>query len=312
MEIKKSNHVTKSIYWTLNQYVENRPPSICVKVLRFFKTVVNKIFSLFRLKISRYPHAKIPRRIMHRKHLGERNKLIARTLKEKLPEIFSEVPLSEIEESCWNFDIAFSEAPITNLQGGFGYNNSLILFATVSAIKPKTVIESGVWRGFTTYIIDRANVHLERLLCFDINLSLTTYRSPKALYFECDLTSDHHGFDAVEQVELALYDDHTSHLDRLKFSIDRGIKYSICDDDLSWLSIHTDGWPPIPTANMIFDNRPPSSFEWILDNVDAVAHLDLDEFESVNEVFVYRKFPELFEYTGIRNKSLTSILIQKL
>ena len=40
---------------------------------------------------------------------------------------------------------------------------------------------------------------------------------------------------------------------RVQDALKAGDEHYIFDDDLSWFNIHSDGWPPLPTINMILN-----------------------------------------------------------
>ena len=77
--------------------------------------------------------------------------------------------------------------------------------------------------------------------------------------------------------------------------------------------MHSDGWPPLPTMNMLlFDYDKISNnekIEWISSNrrgeifTKIIPKLDLK-----NKVENYSLFPELFEITGYQNRGQTSFL----
>ena len=112
---------------------------------------------------------------------------------------------------------------------------------------------------------------------------------------------------------LAYWDDHVSQLDRIQFSIKNNIKYNIFDDDLSWSNMHSDGWPPLPTMNMLlFDYDKVNTnekIEWISSNRKGeIFKKSIPTFDLKNNVENYSLFPELFEITGYQNRGQTSFL----
>ena len=88
-------------------------------------------------------------------------------------------------------------------------------------------------------------------LCCDINLSRNEYITDKAIYYEKDITEVPE--EAKLNFDLAFFDDHFSHYDRLLFCLENSIDSVILDDDVRIMTPHTDGWPPIPSASMIFN-----------------------------------------------------------
>ena len=126
---------------------------------------------------------------------------------------------ADIEADIQDYDTCFDAAPIRDLAGGMGYNNGLILFAFTRAVGPEKIVESGVWRGFTTYIMDHASGERADVFCFDINLGKVEWRSPRGTYHEEDISTVPLELDGARV--LALFDDHYSHYDRLQLAYEK-------------------------------------------------------------------------------------------
>ena len=149
-------------------------------------------------------------------------------LAECLKGLFKQIGLNacenEIQKDLLLFDKIFRECPISSLNGGMGYNNGLFCFCLIRAIQPDIVIESGIWRGYSTYFIDKSIPDKSHILSFDINLSLIEWKSPKANYHNYDL-SDY--TEPMNGKTLALFDDHVSHFNRIKYCFDKNIEFII-------------------------------------------------------------------------------------
>ena len=140
--------------------------------------------------------------------------------------------------------------PIENNSGGIGYNNSLYLYVFLKNIKINLMIESGVWQGFTSYIIDNAKKGIKNIK-FDINFDKLIYKSNQAEYNEFDIKE--YNFKNKKKYlknSVAFFDDHYSQLDRFLLSDNLEIPFTF-DDDLTYEAIHSDGWPALPTISMI-------------------------------------------------------------
>jgi hypothetical protein len=197
-----------------------------------------------------------------------------------------------------------------NLNGGMGFNNGLILFCVTSYLNPKVLIESGVWRGFTTMLLDEATTDDAKILCFDINLSRIEYKSKKATYYSTDIE------DAskinFQNIDFAFFDDHVSHYDRLKFCLLNKINAVVLDDDIALTQIHSDGWPPIPTTSMIYNyNKIPKKFTWYSHDRLASANINSLRVKDIIKYFNYIPLPSLIKFTGYQDSSFTSLLIKK-
>ena len=214
--------------------------------------------------------------------------------------------LSDIEE----YDRLFRDFSTASINGGMGYNNGLMVFCFSRSVDCKFIIESGIWRGFTTYLLDAGSSNDAQIHCFDINLSNVKWKSRKAKYYECDLSEKE--LDLPAQGSLAFFDDHVSQFDRLNYCLRNNISNIILDDDVAICSVHSDAWPPIPTANMIMNyDDIPHKFEWV--SLGRVASADISNLDCkpIKETFVYRVMPDLFDLTGYKNTSVTSFLVRR-
>ena len=208
----------------------------------------------------------------------------------------------------------FKNSPIKELGSGFGFNEGLILYCIIKVINPNLVIESGIMKGFTTYLIDAAVSKNCKLKCYDISFENIKYKSKKADYFKHDINQNPP--DLKNKKVLAFWDDHTSQLDRLEFSIKNKIKFNLFDDDLSFLNFHSDGWPPIPTISMLFDLKKniieKKSFKWISrERKGEICLKNIKSRKEVNHIKSHKLFPNLFNITGYQNHSQCSFVILK-
>ena len=222
---------------------------------------------------------------------------------------------SEVEVYLDEFDYVFDKSPIKEHESGFGYNEGVFFYTLLKIINPEIVIESGVMKGFTTYLVDNATHDNCKIYSYDINFENNMFNSKKATYINTDITNKIPSIKNKKTV--ALWDDHTSQMDRLKFSQQYNIQYNFFDDDLSFLNIHSDGWPPIPTISMLQDikNRKVSSktLSWISRNRKGTVYLeDLTEIDCIDKIIFHKIFPQLFPITGYKNHSQCSLVINKL
>lgn len=209
-----------------------------------------------------------------------------------------------------NFEILFRQGAISNLRGGMGYNNGLIFFVLLSALNPRRVVESGVWRGYSTFLIDAATADDAEILCFDISFEKLEFKSQKASYHQHDIR--YTDTKSLRNIDVAFFDDHVSHYDRLNFCLDNSIDVIFLDDDVACEQVHSDGWPPIPTATMIFDyENIPHEFYWQLDGHETIADIRGLNVKQIRSTYDHIRFPSLALLTGYSDVSFTTLMIRK-
>ena len=312
MKVDKSNIVTHTKYWSYksNKY---RLSSFSNKIRFFLKYIINKLF------LNNFGFAVVQKNSTFR---GEKNSYINNLevlslRNEKISDFLISFGLnngikfnkSNLLKNIERYEKLFRTVKISDLSGGMGFNNGLFLYLLICHFNPKIILESGIWRGYSTFLIDDATVNNAKIFCFDINLNNREFYSKKASYFENDLSLVNEiDFNTVD---LAFFDDHVSIYDRLKLCLKNKIEIVIVDDDVSLTQVHSDGWPPIPTASMIYNYyKIPKKFEWINNNFQAKADITGLEVDDICKFYKYIPFPQLAEYTGYLDTSLTSLLLR--
>ena len=160
MDFKKHKDIfiTSTAYWRFKNFKSNTNivyPSKLSLILKFIND-----FLLIRIGF-------LLKRKVHDKSIEERS-YISKNLKDlrnqKLADYISNYFINnniffdyeDVLESINKYDAALNSLVIANNKGGMGYNNGLITFIIFRLISPTVSLESGVWKGFTTYIIDKA------------------------------------------------------------------------------------------------------------------------------------------------------------
>lgn len=302
----KKKNITHTSFW---KYENSEKKLINLKV--YILNKINKFlfkFSKYQLK-SEILNDDRNSKILSKKDIDYRNSLLTVEIKK----LFVKIGLKQsnnIKSLIKEYDKIYYNSPLKNNDGGMGYNNGLITYLIVRTINPKTIIESGVWRGFTTFLFHKATRIKTKIYSFDINLSNIEYRSKKSEYFEKDIENEKN-ID-FSNFDLAFFDDHVSHYDRILFCIKNKIKFVILDDDVSSFGAFSDGWPPIPTANMIFNyNKISKHIRWKRNNSYAYANISNIDIKYILKDYRLLNYPNISELTGYRNMSPTSLLILK-
>jgi hypothetical protein len=145
-------------------------------------------------------------------------------------------------EALREFAVVTRGQPFQNSEGLRGVN-AFALYWFIKKIKPTVVFEVGVWKGFSTWLIEQAAPDAE-VYCFDPIFFLEhyidpkrigrTYRSRRAHYstqdFSCAGVKE---IAARHARPLSFFDDHQNKLPRLLQSREAGIKELVFDDNTS-------------------------------------------------------------------------------
>jgi hypothetical protein len=150
-------------------------------------------------------------------------------------------------EALRDFARIMKRRPFDNEEGLRGVS-AFALYWFIRRIAPSVVFESGVWRGFSTWLIEQAAPTAE-IHCFDPLFMLQhliprrrlgkTYRSPRARYSNHDFSCAPIGELVAGRADaLAFFDDHQNKLPRLLQCKAAGIKHLVFDDNLAAPTTH--------------------------------------------------------------------------
>lgn len=129
-----------------------------------------------------------------------------------------------------DFVDVFIQSPVTENTGGMQFNHSYFTYFVFKELKPKLAIESGVWKGHSTYIIESASPN-SQIISLEPDPSNIIYRSKRAKYFYTDFNSiDWQTINGIEN-SICFFDDHQNSLERLKEMKWWGFKKAIFEDN---------------------------------------------------------------------------------
>lgn len=136
--------------------------------------------------------------------------------------------IDEIKNYLDGFINIYEQRPIKNNKGGMQFSHMFYFYFILKKLNPDFVIESGVFKGQSTWLIERT-IPDAKILSIDINLNQREYISKKAIYSSNDLK-----FLDLKDVTpntLIFLDDHINHLDRI-IDVDLfNIKHIIFEDN---------------------------------------------------------------------------------
>jgi len=204
----------------------------------------------------------------------------------------------EVYEALKEFAILYDHRPIRDNRGGM---NSAHLFNTWYALRklqPELVIESGVWKGLGTWMIEKAAPH-SKIISLDIDYSNLKYKSPHVTYLNKDIkTYDWKAmlkedfFDIDKQKIVIFLDDHQHILDRLEFISDLGIKHLLYEDN----------YPSIQ-GDVLSPKKILACQDYVIHKngyreINKFSYFDYDKF--LEFVKIYQELPPIFKLEKTR------------
>ena len=143
-----------------------------------------------------------------------------------IPNWKNEELISELD----NFSKIYETRPIKNNINGMQFPHMFATYFILKKINPSFVIESGVFKGQSTWLIENTLPN-SKILSIDIDLTQRTYISKKAKYSNLDFK--YHDFSNIPDDTLVFFDDHVSHYERLMQAKFFNIKNIILEDNYS-------------------------------------------------------------------------------
>lgn len=127
------------------------------------------------------------------------------------------------------FATIYAKRPILDNAGGMSSSHLFLFWFILQHLKPRFVIESGVWKGQGTWLIEQACPDAE-VFCIDIDWSNLEYRSQKAQYLSADISL--HDWSRLPKGEtLVFFDDHIDATRRCRVCVEHGFQHVIFEDN---------------------------------------------------------------------------------
>ena len=154
---------------------------------------------------------------------------------------------SHLKNNFSDFLTFYKNRPIKNNKSGMKIDHCYALFILLKKLKPKYVIESGVWKGQTTWLIKNV-LKNSKVFSIDIDLSQRDLIYKDVKYLEKDITK--YNWSKLDKNKtLIIFDDHVCFSKRLNFIKKNKFKHIIFDDNLP--NHHISYYTP----KMIFENQ---------------------------------------------------------
>jgi hypothetical protein len=188
--------------------------------------------------------------------------LIERTLADEL-DFAPPDSVGEAARAIEDFFALYPNRPVADNKGGSLFNDCLWLYVLARIFAPRLIVESGVYKGQTSWLFRQACPNAE-IHSFDVDLSALVYRDPSITYHQRDWSEA--PFPRVDsRTSLAFFDDHINQARRLREAYDSGFRLLLFDDNLPAHNLYATGGPPVPTLEMIRDPDLPTETEisWV-------------------------------------------------
>lgn len=198
-------------------------------------------------------------------------------------------------------------SPVNAKKGGNGFNGCLQVYAVARLLKPKVLVESGVFRGQTTWILRQACPQAT-LFCFDVDFSNLVYKDREAIYTQADW-SDFDLSSLPADETLVFFDDHIDQGRRVLEAQGRGLTRLLFDDNAPASRIHTVGGPPIPSLDMLMDPElDGQDLAWTYRGKRYGCHIDAVQAQQVRKAVVaLRNFADMHRVTGYTPARITYV-----
>jgi len=134
----------------------------------------------------------------------------------------------EIKNEIKKFIELYKSRPIKNNKGGMLFPHMFALYFILKKIKPELIIESGIYKGQSTWLIEKT-LPKSNIISTDTNLKSRIYISKKAHYSDIDFKFQN--FSNIPKNTLVFFDDHVNHFERIKEALYFNIKNIVLEDN---------------------------------------------------------------------------------
>jgi hypothetical protein len=134
----------------------------------------------------------------------------------------------EIKDEIKKFIELYKSRPIKNNKGGMLFPHMFALYFILKKIKPELIIESGIYKGQSTWLIEKT-LPKSNIISIDTNLKSRIYISKKAHYSDIDFKFQN--FSNIPKNTLVFFDDHVNHFERIKEALYFNIKNIVLEDN---------------------------------------------------------------------------------
>lgn len=194
--------------------------------------------------------------------------------------------------------------PVQDNEGGTKFGDSFWLYTLTRLLAPDFIVESGVHRGHSAWLLHQAAPHAEQH-GFDVSFRNLAWRDSHVAWHENDWMAMPLRAPRPATA-LGYFDDHISHAQRVVEAQERSFRTLLFDDDFPAHQLHGTGHPPAPTLAMIFDPdlRDGEELTWLRHGNEKRLRFDGRAAAAARErIAHYAKTPDLGPLLRIRPQS---------
>lgn len=171
--------------------------------------------------------------------------------------------------------------PITENVYGANFTAGLNLFLMTRCLAPQIIVESGVYKGVTSYFLASASPNA-KVHSFDPDLSNVHHRILNVTYKAHDWMASKITCDPVGS-GLCFFDDHQNQALRVIQAYERGFRHLIFDDSWPMEVVVGCGWPPLPSIDMVMSNSllPGQAVRWIEFGSKVWTYVHTEEMQAL-------------------------------
>lgn len=136
----------------------------------------------------------------------------------------------EIKSSIPEFLELYKSRPISDNQGGMKSPHMFATWFLLKKLNPKIVIESGIWKGQGTWLIEKT-LPEAKVYSIDVNLSHRQWISENVEYFNKDFSKIDWSFIKDKSSTLLFFDDHQNAYKRIIEGKKLGFKQFVFEDN---------------------------------------------------------------------------------
>ena len=199
----------------------------------------------------------------------------------------------DIKQVTEDFYGLYKNRSLTDNTHGSGFHNAFWIFLFARVMNPELIVESGVWKAHTTWLLEQACPEAT-IFGFDRNLKHIEYDDLHATLIESDWgTYQFPQFNSEKS--FVFFDCHVNNAQRILEAKEKGFKHLLFDDNPPVHKIFSH-IPGIPTAAMLDSglgiDQPEIRWTW---NEEVVTRsIDIEQARKAKELIkIHQVFPDV-------------------